>query len=273
MAPRWNSKRAEALRRRFEEHWHSLLYLQIAAYAIVMLLWALPLPNPVKVLAVTFHELSHGMAALLTGGRVFGFAIAPSGAGVTFGVGGYFPAILVAGYAGSCLAGAAIYAASVKYRPQTCIVFLEFFMVATALLGWLNSYTMLFALTSMALMAFALWLPEWVQLLFLRLAGSACCLYAPLEVLSDALGAGGPPSVMGYRTESDLAQLAELSGIPALSIGVLIMTVQAALVVYLIRWSCRAGAKAQLRREAAYLKRRRKRLKEVRQPKKVYSVR
>lgn len=61
-------QRRERLIRHWEREWTRMLYYQLAAYGIVLLLWLVPIPNPVKLLAVTFHELSHGIVALLTGG-------------------------------------------------------------------------------------------------------------------------------------------------------------------------------------------------------------
>lgn len=54
------------------------------------------------------HEASHGLAAVLTGGTLVSLSIQPDGSGTAFTRGGFRPAILVAGYAGSCLSGAAL---------------------------------------------------------------------------------------------------------------------------------------------------------------------
>ncbi|NJL72945.1 MAG: hypothetical protein HC888_16045, partial [Candidatus Competibacteraceae bacterium] len=119
--------------------------------------------------AVTFHEISHGIAALLTGGRVFGYAISPGGGGVTFGVGGHYLTILLAGYLGSCLAGTLLYVASVRWKPASAIIAIELFILATAYLGWLTNATVLYRpLVHLALMTAILWTPEWTQLLYIR---------------------------------------------------------------------------------------------------------
>ncbi len=268
-----HGKKTKGTRARFETHWYSALYLQLAGYALVLLLWALPLPNPVKVLSVTLHETSHALAALLTGGRVFGFAISPTGAGVTFGIGGYFPLILVAGYLGSSLWGIAIYYISVRWRPKTCLVAMQCAVLATALLGWLSADTLWFGLSSMAVMTALLWTRRSVQLFFVRLAGSACCLYAPLEVVTDVLGVHWSPSVMGYTTQSDIAQLAELFSLPTLVAGPTLIALQLGLVIALLRWTCRESARHEIKREKAALRHIRRRIAELRNFKRVYTIR
>lgn len=243
--------RIHALQRRLDGHWHELLRVQIAAYVLVAFFWALPVPNPIKVVAVTFHEISHGIAALLTGGSVFGYAISPGGGGVTFGVGGNYLIILLAGYTGSCFAGTLLYVATVRWKPASAIIAIEIFILATAYLGWLTNATVLYGLLSMALMTAILWTPEWTQLLYIRVLGSACCLYAPLEVVAGIMATGSPPSVLGYATESDLTQIAQYLQAPAPLVGLVLLLLQVALVVALVRWTCEEGARARLRQELA----------------------
>lgn len=238
------SKKRDARHKRVQHHWTQLLYQQVLAYAVVLFLWVLPLPNPVKVLAVTFHETSHALMAVATGGTVFGFAIAPNGAGVTFGIGGNFFLILIAGYIGSCLWGALLYYLSVRWRSQSCLIALELFVLVTAVFGWLNDFTAVFGLASIALMTALFWTPDWTRLFYVRLVGSACCCYAPLEIASELFRMGQPPQVMGYRTASDVEQLATLTGLPAAGIILLLLASQGALLYGLIRWTCSQGARA-----------------------------
>ncbi|MDB5097002.1 MAG: hypothetical protein JWM80_1423 [Cyanobacteria bacterium RYN_339] len=66
-------------------------------------------------LQVTFlHEASHGMAALLTGGRVLSITLQPDTSGVCMSAGGFRPLISMAGYMGSCLFGGAMLVAARK---------------------------------------------------------------------------------------------------------------------------------------------------------------
>lgn len=267
------ARRRAKLQRRYRAHWRHMLAIQTAAYLIVLLLWALPIPNPVKLLAVTFHEFSHALAALVTGGRVFGFAIDPGGAGVTIGVGGVLPVILVAGYAGSALCGVLLYFVSVQWRANTALFTLVLLVLGSMLFGWLSSYTALFGFGALIVMLFLFPLRDAVKTFFIRMVGSACCLYAPLDIIGDVLGAGGAPKVRGAETASDLAQLAEITGIHPVPIAAVILALQVGLLVWVIRWTCSRGAREALREESHEARTRRRYLDDVSQNRKVYVVR
>ena len=251
-------------KKRYAHHWTRVFYLQIVAYIVVFALWVLPIPNPVKLLAVTFHEVSHAMAALLSGGRVFGYAIAPGGAGITLGIGGNMPFILLAGHIGSCIWGVLIYYMSVRLRPVVCILCLEGLMIASILFGWLNEYTSFFGYGALFMMMVVAFFSDPVRLFFVRVVGSACCLYAPFDVLSELFSFNKAPSVMGVETVSDIGQLAALSGIPVFLVGLFVIAGQVAVLVWLIRFTCEHGAKQAVRQEAMEDKQQRQRLREIR---------
>lgn len=236
-------------KKRYAHHWTRVFYMQIVAYGVVFALWFLPIPNPVKLLAVTFHEVSHAMAALLTGGRVFGYAIAPDGAGITLGIGGNMTFILLAGHIGSCLWGVLIYYMSVRLRPVVCILCLEGLILFSIFFGWLNEYTFFFGGGALAMMTVAAFLGDTVRLFFVRMIGSACCLYAPFDALSELFSMSNAPSVMGVDTVSDIGQLSALTGIPAFLIGFFVIAIQTAVLIWLIRFTCERGAKQAVKQE------------------------
>lgn len=253
---RYKAKRAQ--------HWARMLRFQVLAYLVVLVLWAVPIPNPVKLLAVSFHEISHGLAAVATGGRVFGYAIAPGGSGVTFGIGGHLPTIVAAGYVGGAVFGAMLYGMSVKMQPRHGLFALLLFVLGTGAFGWLNDYTFVFGIGAMGLILILFATPPAFTRFFLQLVGSACCLYAPLEVTSDLLGLSWTPSVKGADTVSDISQLSALTGVPAVLIGIVIIAFQITLLVFLVRWTCDTGAKTAIRQEADDMRRAREIIKEVR---------
>lgn len=242
-------QRRERQEARLTVQWSRMLYYQLAAYGVVLVLWLLPIPNPIKLLAVSFHELSHGIAALLTGGRVFGFAIVPAGAGVTMGIGGNMFLILIAGYLGSVLWGAALYYVSCKWDAKYALMTLVAVIFGSAFLGWANSQTAFFGLGSLVIMLFLFKTPDFVQVFFVRLVGSACCLYAPLEILGDVVRMGGAPSVLGEETSTDVNQLSEYLGVHPAVVGVAVLLIQVAILVLLVRWTCTVGARQHVRQE------------------------
>jgi hypothetical protein len=266
-------RRRERYQRRLELHWGRLLYMQIAAYIVVLAIWAVPIPNPIKLLAVTFHEVSHALVAVLTGGRLFGFAIDPAGAGVTMGIGGNMTLILIAGYIGSSLWGVALYRISVMWDTRYALLTLVFFLIGSAMLGWLTEQTAFFGLGSLALLVALYKAPVWAQQFAIQLAGSACCLYAPLELLSEVARYGLAPSVLGMETQSDIAQLAALWNVPRVVIGLAILALQLALLVYLVRWTCSTGARAAAHAKRDDTKLRRQLMADLHPERKRYVIR
>jgi hypothetical protein len=63
---------------------------------------------PFRLLITIVHELSHGLAALLTGGSFLRFVVFPNGEGVAYTAGGWRLLIIPAGYLGAALFGAAL---------------------------------------------------------------------------------------------------------------------------------------------------------------------
>ncbi|KAI1184569.1 peptidase M50B-like-domain-containing protein [Nemania serpens] len=83
----------------------------IAVYVVVIaILWNVPYVKwslwPFKMLVIAFHEFSHAITAVLTGGRVKYISLDPHEGGVTYIVGGRRAITLPAGYLGSSLIGA-----------------------------------------------------------------------------------------------------------------------------------------------------------------------
>ena len=81
------------------------VFILVALFIAVWLLWDTPVVYPIKIFVVVLHELGHAVAALLTGGQVVSIEIFPDEGGVTTTRGGWPFVILSAGYLGSLLAG------------------------------------------------------------------------------------------------------------------------------------------------------------------------
>ncbi|MCB1350965.1 MAG: M50 family metallopeptidase, partial [Maritimibacter sp.] len=90
-------------------HWQ-MLALAVALFA----LWQTPVALPLKLLVVLFHELSHGLAAVLTGGAIESLTVTPDQGGLAVTRGGSRFAVLTAGYLGSLLIGLALFAAALR---------------------------------------------------------------------------------------------------------------------------------------------------------------
>ena len=90
-------------------HWQLiLLTLLIAA------LWQTPIVTPLRILVVFFHELSHAIATIATGGRVVEMSITAMEGGHVLSLGGNRFLTLGAGYTGSLLIGVALVLLAVR---------------------------------------------------------------------------------------------------------------------------------------------------------------
>lgn len=88
---------------------HSFWLFLIAA----IILRQLPFVSiPFNWLETYFHEISHGLAALLTGGKIINIQLFPNGSGLCTTQGGWAFFITFMGYTGASLWGALIYSIS-----------------------------------------------------------------------------------------------------------------------------------------------------------------
>ncbi|NBV54813.1 MAG: hypothetical protein EBR79_03775, partial [Proteobacteria bacterium] len=78
---------------------------------VAMALSKSPLGWPLKWAETFYHELSHGLACILTGGRVRRIELNLNGSGVCTTQGGWRLPILLAGYTGAALWGGVLYCA------------------------------------------------------------------------------------------------------------------------------------------------------------------
>jgi hypothetical protein len=248
--PAFEEKRkADALHRMQKPHIVKAVWMQLGVFVLVLLLWKLPILNPVKLLVVLFHELSHVAMAYLTGGKVFGIAIDPGGAGVTLGIGGNELLILAAGYIGSFLIGWLLYTLSAIWKPDEVWGILLVFACLTLAFDWLNEFTAFFGFGTIFLIFLTLTLlPDELRKFSIQLVATTCYLYPLIDVAGemfqkkiDGFRVGGAP------VGSDVTRLAALTGIPASIITFLWVASGLSLAIYLILWSARKDAETKVK--------------------------
>ncbi|MHC5610933.1 MAG: M50 family metallopeptidase [Nostoc sp.] len=169
----------------------------IAAAIATALLWQLPggdyILYPFTILATWFHEMGHGLMALLLGGQFQKLEIFSNGSGVaTYGIqsslGPIVPAIIAAaGPMGPPLAGAALILASRNFRAATlCLKILGSFLLFSTLI-WVRSWFGLLAipLLGLIILAIALKAPRWAQGFVIQFLGVQACVstYHQLDYL------------------------------------------------------------------------------------------
>jgi hypothetical protein len=195
--------------------------LLLALMVPVVLLWNTWAVYPLKLLVVFFHELSHGLAALVTGGEIDRISVVAQEGGFCYTRGGNRFFILSAGYLGSLVFGGVILLLAARTRWDKIVAVLLGGVVLLVTLVFMRpvlSFGFAFGLlTAGALVAVGLLLPEAVNDFLLRVIGLTSCLYAVLDIKSDILDR---PDIM-----SDATMLAENTGLPSRFWGGLWITI------------------------------------------------
>lgn len=191
------------------------LLVLVGLFLATLVLWDTPLVYPLKVLVVFFHELSHAMAAILTGGEVSRITLSPDLGGVTWTRGGWRLAILPAGYLGSMAWGALLVlgAAWTTKDRQISLALGVFLLVATVVyVRSLFGFGCGIAFSGLLIVA-GLRLSEGFNDLLLSFVGLTSMLYAVLDIRDDLIS----------RTvaESDASQFSQLIPLPPVVWGVL----------------------------------------------------
>ncbi|UQZ90475.1 membrane zinc metalloprotease [Deltaproteobacteria bacterium Smac51] len=155
-----------------------------------------------------FHEISHGLAALITGGRVLKIELHLSGSGLCYTSGGLSWLISFAGYAGAAFWGMLIYLAaglfSKKYNHIPAVLLIAV-LVASALLYARDIQS--WSIIALIIVFYSLAI-RFRGKPALGLGLKLCGLY----ILMDALKA--PAALFRRREVSDAVNLAAQTGLP-----------------------------------------------------------
>ncbi len=161
----------------------------LLGFVVVLLLWNTPLIYPVKIFTVFLHELSHGLAAVLSGGRIVSIEITADQGGLATTSGGWPLLIASAGYLGSMLLGGLILLAAARTRADRMIsLFIALTVAAVTVLYVRNLFGFFFSLAFAAAMAaLGRWGGAALNDFVLRLLGLTSILYVVVDIYSDLI--------------------------------------------------------------------------------------
>ena len=163
--------------------------LLIIIGTLLIFTWNAAFWTPLKILVVFFHEGSHALATVLTGGSVLRMEIVPNQGGSVLSQGGIAFVIVTAGYLGSLIIGALLLVLASHSRADRWIMGL--LAVAMALLSEFfvrNLYGLGFGLGgALAGLISAYYFSNHINDFLLRLIGLTSMIYVPLDIFSDTL--------------------------------------------------------------------------------------
>jgi hypothetical protein len=214
--------------------------LLLIALAVTVLLWFLPFADlvtyPIRLFVTFVHEGGHALAALLTGNRVLGLQVAPGGGGLTYTTGGGLAGLLVssAGYLGAMAYGTlllvlvrrAVAARAVLGGTAVLVLFL------TLAFGWGSAFTLAVGvLLAAGLIAAGRFLSSRGANYLVAVLAVQCVMGALFDLRT--LLFLSRPFAGGAQT--DAANMAQATGIPAFVWAVLWALLALAMLVAALR--------------------------------------
>ena len=161
----------------------------IGIFIVIALLWNTQVVYPLKIFVVFMHEVSHGLAALATGGSIIEIQIVAQEGGHAITAGGSRFWTLTAGYLGSLLWGGLILLLAARTHFSKWIsTVIGVGMILISVLYLRNSFGFLFGVGfGGALILVGKFFSETINGWLLRVIGLTSCLYAILDIKSDVL--------------------------------------------------------------------------------------
>ncbi len=129
---------------------HFWLYLVVSAFIIQVPILSIPF----SWIETFYHEISHGIATLITGGSISKIQLLPNGAGFCYSYGGWRLLIAFAGYAGASGFGLLIYqVASIRsHKISKIISFIMLALLAVCLVFWVRDLLTVLIIAVIALL-------------------------------------------------------------------------------------------------------------------------
>jgi len=188
--------------------------LPIVLFLISLYFWDSALVLPIKYLTVFFHELSHGLAAVITGGSIVRIEVNANLGGVCWTAGGIRFIVISAGYLGSLFWGCLILLGAVKTRYDQQITAGLGFLLLTVTAIWVRNLegVIICSVTGFGLLALASYANEKICDQFLKFLGLTSCFYVLIDIKEDLIDR----SIRG----SDAYKIAEMLYLPDWLVGI-----------------------------------------------------
>lgn len=209
-----------------------IAYMIIPLIAIA-LFWNSLLIAPLKILVVFFHEASHVIATILTGGQVMNMEINSGFSGQVISKGGWRFVILSSGYLGSLIWGVVIFSIAFKSQlDKFASIFLGCMIILLTIFFIRNIFGVIFSCLSGLAFIYTGWkFSENTNDLILKITGLTSIIYAPLDIFSDI--------ILHSSLKSDARMLAEEFGGTTIMWGIIWLSISLIIVLWAIRYNFR----------------------------------
>jgi len=196
----------------------------------VFALWQTPAVLPLKLLVVFFHEASHAVAIIATGGEVVTLSVSLDQGGFVLSRGGNRFVALTAGYLGSLVVGLGLLIAATRTAADRKVMAICGAM--TLLIAGLyvrEVFALAFGFgTGAVTLLMARYLGHHANDLGLRVIGLASLIYVPYDIFSDTIARSG--------LQSDARMLAEEFGGTTVMWGGIWLVISLAMIGWCLRY-------------------------------------
>lgn len=207
------------------------ILILICTILVTYFFWDSFILYPIKLFVVLLHESTHAIAAVISGGIVREIKIDFNVGGTCVVKGGNQFAIAISGYLGSLLWGGLLFISAKKYNfsKYYCwflsagLLFLIIFLIKD-LFGFF--FTLGFAII---LVLSPVIFPFIVHSYLLKILGMISCLYTIIDIKEDLV-------TTEYHI-SDAQILSQVTSVPAVAWGILIMAVSIIVFYYLLKFN------------------------------------
>jgi hypothetical protein len=186
---------------------------------------------PLKILVVFMHELSHGLAAVLTGGSIEEISLSAQEGGHAITRGGSRFIILSAGYVGSLLFGVALLLMALRTNADRVVLGLFGIVILLVTALYIRDlFPLAFCtIAGFSMLAGARYLNLHINDFILRVIGLTSVIYVPYDIFSDTIARS--------NLRSDAYMLAEEFGGSSMLWGGLWLVLSLAVIGFCLRFA------------------------------------
>lgn len=223
------------------------IFIILAATLCSIFFWDSIVLYPIKLFVVLIHEICHGIAAVLTGGKILGIKLSLELGGQCETAGGMSFIIASSGYLGSLILGSLLFLSS--YRQMLNLWFSS--VLGTLLIVFSANYMrgatgIVFSIVFALILFFSPRIFNGkINSYLMRIIGLISTFYVIVDIKEDLL-------TRAFKT-SDAEAIADTTGIPAIYWGLLWFAISAIVVMLLLKYSLarNLGPKKRIRKKAS----------------------